>query len=116
MLKFLILGFLATFIIWMLFATLMAMRDREELGRLPKILYILGKYVILPVGAIVDILYNWTFACVLFLDLPHELMLTARLERYLHDLKYWGTWRSRLALWFCKYMIEPHDPGHCHLS
>ena len=108
-------GLLATFALWMLFATLMAMRDRHELGRLPRWAFYIGTYVILPVGALVDALYNWTFASVLFLDYPQELMLTSRLKRYLRDSES-TEWRFYVAMWICKYLVEPHDFNHCGME
>ena len=62
------------------------------------------------VGAVVDLIVNLTWATVLFLDLPKELLLTNRIER----LKSNRGWRGAVAWKLCdllNYFIKDHCRG-----
>lgn len=65
------------------------------------------------VGIIWDFLFNVTFGCVLFLELPRETMLTFRLQRILLTD---DGWRFKVAYFMCKKLIEPWDFNHCGLE
>jgi len=58
-----------------------------------------------------DLIFNLIFATVLLLDWPHEATFTQRLSRYkAGDFD----WRTRLAVWICRYMLDPFQSGgHC---
>ncbi len=62
---------------------------------------------------IVDVLYNYTYGTIIFLELPRwkRNTLTLRLKYQLHEND--SYWRHRLAKVICKYLVDPHDPGHC---
>ncbi len=64
----------------------------------------------------IDVIVNYTSMTYAFLQLPDEnrKTVTARLKHYIHDHP--GTVRARLALWMCRYLIEPWDYDHCALS
>lgn len=110
-------GLGASFLLWVLFASLMTMKAKHEQGNLSRIAYLFGYYILLPIGALVDAFYNWTFAIILFgFDLPEEVMLTSRLQRYIHEDKWAWSWQRTLALWLCQYLIEPWDYDHCSMS
>ena len=62
------------------------------------------------VGAVVDLIVNLTWATVLFLDVPKELLLTNRIER----LKSNRGWRGAVAWKLCdllNYFIKDHCRG-----
>ena len=108
----------ATFVLWVLFASLMTIRDRIQARRDPwwklALLYLLGG-VIFIVGYPVDILYNLIVGSALFREAPRwgEWTLTARLQRLANG----PAGRNRdIARWMCQYLIEPWDPGHCALQ
>lgn len=55
-----------------------------------------------------DVLYNWTFGSIMFLELPREFTFSARLERHIMCC----TWRGALAFWVERVFIRPIDPYH----
>ena len=63
--------------------------------------------------AIFDVVMNYTVFAIWFLELANNdrKTVTARLKYYLKTQPL--TWRGKLATFFCKYMIEPWDFGHC---
>lgn len=75
------------------------------------------KYPLLAFGVLFligDVFYNITMGSILFLDPPRKdrLTLTARLRGYLKEP---DSWRRKIALFMCKYMI-PWDYNHCGLA
>ena len=70
-------------------------------------------YSILPVGLLADVLFNFTWGSIIFLEPPKELLMTTRLKRHLADHK--KDWRDRNANWFCKEFLNVYDPTgkHC---
>jgi ABC-type uncharacterized transport system fused permease/ATPase subunit len=100
------LGF--TVVLWILYVSIMTLNKRKK-----QLITGIAFYLLLPVGFIVDVLYNWTLANLIFWDLAREATLSQRLTRYIkHD----NTWRSTIAVWVCTHLIEPWDQGHCHLD
>lgn len=77
--------------------------------RLGRTLKVLGAPVLL-LGALMDVLVNLTLACIVFLDLPREFMLTVRLQRYMRG----GGWRRSWADWLCTKLLDPFDPSGSH--
>lgn len=65
------------------------------------------------IGYAVDLLANYTFATIWFLELPsHPLeLVTGRLTRYINGPE--GRCR-RHATWVCQVMLDPFDPKNQH--
>lgn len=83
-------------------------------GYLAKTLSIESKilgYPILAIGLIVDVLMNVTLFSLIFLELPSECLVTARLKRHINK----SSWRGRLARYICHTLLSPFDPSgnHC---
>ena len=106
---------LATFILWILFIPTANIVNRHREKEYTGIRKYLG-YVWVTGFVIVDILYNYTYASMLFLEFADNdrKTLTARLKHYLQTEP--DTWRGKLAYLFCAYLIEPWDFGHCGLK
>lgn len=106
----------ASLVLWVLYVAIMSMRAR--LRWLPRPARIIGNFVLLG-GVLVDIGYNLVPGTVLFLQLPRQWLLTARLQVILRDGELRGPWflrawpRRAIARWLCDNLIEPFDPGHC---
>jgi hypothetical protein len=97
-----------TFIFWVLYVSIMTLNARKK-----QLLTGIAFYLLLPVGFIVDVLYNWTVAQILFWDFAREATLSQRLTRYIKtDI----SWRLTIAVWICTHLIEPWDMNHCHLD
>ena len=60
-----------------------------------------------------DCTFNIVFGTIIFLDLPRELLLTERLDRYLGLNQ--SRWRHNLAYYFCTRFLDAFDPDgqHC---
>lgn len=43
-----------------------------------------------------------------------DRMLTQRLKKYIKEQP--ETWRGKVSIFVCKYMIEPWDWNHCGLE
>ena len=62
-------------------------------------------------AALMDIVFNLIPATGIFLDPPHELLFTKRLDRY--EAQGDG-WRYAVALWICRNLLNPFQQGgHC---
>jgi len=71
------------------------------------------RVLLLPAGAVgfaMDVVFQWTLASLLLLDIPKELTFTQRLERLKAGP---DGWRKSAAAWFCANVLDPFDAGHC---
>ena len=106
--KYFVYAVLFTLVFWVLYVSIMTLNKRKK-----QLITGIAFYLLLPIGFIVDVLYNWTLANLIFWDLAREATLSQRLVRYIkHD----NSWRCTVAVWVCKHLIEPWDQGHCHLD
>lgn len=95
---------------WVFYLALMNLkRNREELSIVTKIF----AYPMIVIGVSSDVLFNFFWGSILFLELPKEWLMTTRLKRHLNDHK--KDWRDRNANWFCRHFLNPFDPtgNHC---
>jgi|SRR3990172_1522756 len=66
------------------------------------------------IGVVGDVVYNWTFGIILFLDVTRDLTLSQRLARYKNCEKYRGTWREHIAYSICRELNRQDPSGrHC---
>lgn len=103
-------GFVSFIILWVLFTNIMVWKEKEHF--IPTWLKFF-LYPIVAVAYILDVLFNWIFGTVLFLQLPKKPTLSERLRRILLTE---DGWRWGLAFHICKHYIEPWDQGHCGLG
>lgn len=102
----------STVILFALFAVVIKLQefvaDRPSWVRTTTVLH---WWPVIALGIAWDVVYQYTWAVLLFLELPPrgEYMLTWRLRRY---LKSGPSWRFTQALFWCR-LIERIDPGHC---
>lgn len=61
---------------------------------------------------ILSVLFNFTFASLLFLDPPKLETFSSRMSRYAYEPKYFTNWRRDVARWLEANVFDPHDPGH----
>lgn len=103
---------LAPIILWYLYAVVMALvsaRDRYT-GTLPWPIRALG-YPALFAGLAIDFVVNVVFCTVIFLALPREWTVSARLWDYSNAAP---SWRQRTALWLRVNLLDPIDPSGTH--
>lgn len=110
--------FLAMFFTWgMYLAVMNLIQSKHKLTLAAKFF----AYPLAAIGIIMDFLINIIVGTLLFLDLPREFLLTARLQRYLDDLdnltepaKGLRNWRHSAALWICTNLLDPFDSRGYH--
>jgi uncharacterized protein with PQ loop repeat len=109
-LLYLYIGFVGlTFGLWFYYVQVMGMMAARDAGRIPPDTLRICQAVLL-VGLAFDVLYNVIIGTIIFLDLPREATLTARLIRY----KKAGGWRGKVANYICANLLDPFDPSGCH--
>jgi hypothetical protein len=63
------------------------------------------------VAVLLDVVFNVFVATFIFMDLPQEYMFTQRLNRYKYGE---SDWRTVVAVWLCKNLLDPFQSGgHC---
>jgi hypothetical protein len=101
--------FLATASLYISVMKLRELRDSGELNRAHWSLTVVA-YTLLGVGLVCDMLLNWMVFTVVLLELPQEVLTTARVRRH----KFTGTgWRQSVCIWFCTNFLKPFDANHC---
>ena len=64
------------------------------------------------IGFVLDVLANFFVATFVFLELPHEWLVTSRLVRLQGNVK--GDWRRTYADWICYNLLDVFDPTGYH--
>lgn len=102
-------GFLSFYVLWALYLLVMNLKRAHDNDTMTNTAYKLGTPLLI-VGYLWDVICNLTYASVLFLEIPREWVITARLSRHIAD----EGWRGDLARWFCRHLLDPYDPSGCH--
>jgi len=116
-----------SFVFWVLFAsaaTLYYKRLKYDKGDWQWWALSIPGYPLALVTFIYDIIFEHTVANLLFWSFPRirkqgkgfsrwEWTLTSRMKRLVQQKK---GWRTALAKFICKKMVEPWDPNHCGLA
>jgi len=86
-------------------------RERPLTGLRLWLAYIWG-----VVFVIADVIVNYTCMTYVFAELPDSdrKTVTERLKHYLRTEPY--SWRGKIAVLMCEYLIEPWDFGHCAIK
>lgn len=96
--------------VWTRYLAIMSLYRAERAGKLSKWARIFGM-PLLAYGYLIDFLGNMLVS-ILFLDLPHELLITSRLQRYVD----WPDGRRRrMAIWFAEQLLDDFDPKGYHV-
>lgn len=96
--------------VWTRYLAIMALYRAERAGKLTKWARIFGA-PLLAYGYLIDFLGNM-LVCALFFDIPRELLITSRLQRYVDKPD--GR-RRRMAIWFAEQLLDPFDPKGYHV-
>ena len=100
----------ATYALWVFFLAVMHLQERRDAGTLGPVAYKLG-VPILVIGYALDFFVNVTVCTLLFLELPRETTVTARLKRHKYD----AGWRGRVARWVAAHLLDAFDPDGKHI-
>ena len=114
---------LAIIPLWIFFVNVMWMKHNKE--KVPKWAYPFA-YAFAIIGYIYDILFNIVIGTIMFLALPdfkgsayYAPPLTHRLRKILREANTTSKldkYRFFLAMYICRYLVEPWDPNHCGLE
>ena len=68
-------------------------------------------YPIMAVGLVLDVAMNVTVFSIVFMELPREWLVTARLKRHIKQ----HTIRAKVASFLCEQLLSPFDVdgNHC---
>lgn len=102
-------AFLCTYILWIFYLAVMNLSQAKNKGTLSKVAKFFGTPVLF-IGLLVDLLCNILLS-VVFLDIPRELTVTARLKRYSKG----SGWRKSAALRLADDMLDDFDPSGKHI-
>ncbi len=105
-------GFLSIYVLWLFFLAVMNLQRARDAGTLTRAAYCLG-LPILYLGLLIDFLVNVVVLTFLFLELPREWLVTARLTRYARSS---AGWRRTMALWFAANLLDTFDPSGRHIK
>lgn len=103
---------LLPYLMWILFVLAKIME--KHITHFPRGIYFLANGYIYFVN-IYNVVFNFTYATILFLELPRFHRPTFS-ERLIHILSYDDGWRFKFAYWIAYYLIEPWDYNHCNLQ
>lgn len=99
-----------TYALYVFYAAVMNIKRVRDMGRLTTIGYAFG-YPTLLIGYVLDVLCNWFVMTLVFLELPKETTVTARMKR--HNRESTG-WRLSIVRFF-EPLLDPLDPSGDHI-
>jgi hypothetical protein len=126
-LDYLMYGAIMFVVTWLIYVPIMWLKN--NIDDIPKIFHWPIKIVAYPVAAVgfvLDVVFNIIFGTVMFLQWPdfkdpHVRFMPTLSER-LRDIIKCRTaiepdsFRFAMAMFICKYLLEPFDYGHCALA
>ena len=102
-------GILAVYILWVFYLALTNLMRAKEAGKLTKPAYALG-IPLLVVGYALDVLCNIIIMTIVFVEIPKEWTVTARLTRHSKG----SDWRAKASGFICSNFLDVFDPSGCH--
>jgi hypothetical protein len=109
-LTYLALAFGVTYALYVFYAAVMNVKRVRDAGKLTRIGYAFG-WPTLLIGYALDVLCNVFVMTLVFLELPKETTVTARMKR--HNRTSTG-WRKRVVQFF-EPLLDPLDPSGDHI-
>lgn len=81
-------------------------RNKDKLTWETKII----AYPLFVFGLFWDMIFNFTYGTIIYIEIPKELLFTARCERHLKTKSF----RGKIAHWHCSKWLNPFDPDGTH--
>lgn len=100
----------AIWVLWIFFTAVMRLKQVRDEGKLTTAMKVLG-YPLLAVGLVLDVLVNVLIGSVLFLEIPQELTLSARLWRLSNGEP---GYRQKVSFWIRINLLDAIDPSGVH--
>jgi hypothetical protein len=103
--------FLSLYVFYIFYLAIMSLYRAKLDKTITRTSLVIG-YPILAVGAFIDLAMNVTLFSLIFWEIPHEWLLTKRMQRY---IKIGIGWRFKVANWICRNLLNTFDPSgrHC---
>jgi hypothetical protein len=101
---------------WLHYLAIMSLQRVRDAGALTPWARRFGT-LLLGVGYLLDFLSNMLVLTVLMLEVPHELLVSARVTRIKHSglgSSWLQRWRYNVACWACSQLLDPFDSSGCH--
>jgi hypothetical protein len=111
MITVLVYSFLISWLLWIFYIAVMALKKVKDGSGLSPAALTLG-YPALIVGYLLDMVVNTFVFSVILWELPKETTVTARLKR--HKANSTG-FRLRVANWFASELLDKFDPSGKHI-
>ena len=113
-----------SYCLWILFLAVMNLLEARRAGTLTRPAEILGIPVAV-VGYVTDVLGQLTVASLVFVEIPKEITVSARVKRWVEGppligypggppTKGLNGWRYRVALWLRINLLKPFDRSGGH--
>lgn len=106
-------AFLSIYALWIFYVCVMALKRSKDVGTLPKTALVFGVPVLI-IGYAMDVAVNIVILPFIFLDRPRSWTVTGTLKYHLNHGEA-GSWREKVAAWFCGNLLNAFDPDgkHC---
>jgi hypothetical protein len=100
----------ALFALYLSYCTLRVARDNGKLAEAPKLVQIVC-WTILGTAITLDVLFNFLFGTIIFVESPElrRPTFTQRCKKHMRD----DGWRGDIARWVCDSWLNPFEAGHC---
>lgn len=103
-------AFFLMYALWLFFLAVMNLQRARDAGTLSAFARAFG-YPILLLGYLLDAAVNVLILTFILVELPSEILVTARLSRHARS---GSGWRSAFAKFICRNLLDPYDPSGCH--
>lgn len=110
--KVILFNLLIVYNLWIFYLAVMNLKRAKDTVGLSTPAKVFG-YPVLFLGWALDFLANVFPFTIFMLDLPKELTVTARLNRYMREDT---GWRKRFTMWFAKSLLDDFDPSGKHVK
>jgi len=101
--------------LWFFYLAIMNLKRAKDAGTMTPFAKVFAYGIAVP-GFLLDIAVNVVIGTVLFLELPHYKRLTLSARMSYHYVPRSTAWRSRLAHWFARNLLDPYDPSGKHID
>ena len=99
----------SVYLLWVHYVAVMRLMQVRDAGQLTTAMKAIG-YPALFVGLLLDLIVNTFVATLIFLELPKEFTVSARLTRHSEG----GGWRQRVAVAIRAGLLDNIDPNGVH--
>jgi len=100
---------LCVYLLWVHYVAVMRLMQVRDAGNLTTAMKAIG-YPALFVGLLLDLIVNTFVATLIFIELPREWTVSARLTRHSEG----GGWRQRVAVAIRTALLDNIDPNGVH--